>query len=181
MDETTTPSFEEFYATHRALVRRVISKLMGGATFYREELIQESWINIWLAYPKLDHAQNVRGWVGTIAWRTLCEFLRLKSWRHTQAEALDPELAEAIPDFSSGSDIGWEELIYNGDAEIVLAAFRQLDKADQRIVRFLLNEYTPTETCQTMAGKLGEVTRSERRVVEKARARFRELYQKEAA
>ena len=66
-DVTAIPPFETFYAEHRSLVLGVLRKRLGAQR--AEDAFQETFLRSLAAYGRLRDAENLRGWVLTIAER----------------------------------------------------------------------------------------------------------------
>jgi RNA polymerase sigma factor (sigma-70 family) len=61
------PPFEAFYTEHRGIVLGVLRKRLG--TQRAEDAFQETFLRALAAYGRLRDAENLRGWVLTIAER----------------------------------------------------------------------------------------------------------------
>jgi RNA polymerase sigma factor (sigma-70 family) len=61
------PPFELFYVEHRETVLRHLRRLLGAQA--AEDAFQETFLRALRAYAGLRHADNLRGWVLTIATR----------------------------------------------------------------------------------------------------------------
>jgi RNA polymerase sigma factor (sigma-70 family) len=63
----TIPPFEHFYEQHRGVVFGLLAKKLGRQ--HAEDAFQETFLRALRAYPRLDHAENLRAWILTIASR----------------------------------------------------------------------------------------------------------------
>ena len=64
---TAIPTFETFYVEHRGVVLGVLRKRLGAER--AEDAFQETFLRALAAYGRLRDAENLRGWVMTIAER----------------------------------------------------------------------------------------------------------------
>jgi RNA polymerase sigma factor (sigma-70 family) len=76
MDAMALPPFENFYVEHREPVLRHLRRLLG--TQAAEDAFQETFLRALRAYASLRHADNLRGWVLTIATRVAVDESRRK-------------------------------------------------------------------------------------------------------
>jgi RNA polymerase sigma factor (sigma-70 family) len=91
MMETMTaphvPPFERFYEEHRDVVLGVLRRKLGRAA--AEDAFQETWLRALRAYGQLRHAENLRGWVLTIASHVAIDALRRPLWDGVEIEDLE--------------------------------------------------------------------------------------------
>jgi RNA polymerase sigma factor (sigma-70 family) len=93
----TIPPFEHFYAEHRGVVFGLLAKKLGRQ--HAEDAFQETFLRALRAYPRLEHGENLRAWILTIASRVAVDVQR----------RLVP--TADIPDLESVDDLpGYEEL-----------------------------------------------------------------------
>ena len=71
---TTIPPFETFYVEHRGIVLGVLRKRLGAQR--AEDAFQETFLRALAAYGRLRDAENLRGWVLTIAERVAIDVHR---------------------------------------------------------------------------------------------------------
>lgn len=83
---STIPPFETFYAEQRAIVLAVLRKRLGGDR--ADDAFQETFLRALAAYGRLRNAENLRGWVLTIAER-----VAIDTRRRTRPTTEVPELA----------------------------------------------------------------------------------------
>jgi RNA polymerase sigma factor (sigma-70 family) len=99
------PPFTSFLEEHRADVYRFLLAAVGPHD--ADDCFQETFLSALKAYPRLRDAENLRGWVLTIATRKALDHWRASSRRPMPVERLpertapegdgsDPELWEAV-------------------------------------------------------------------------------------
>ena len=67
----TIPPFEEFYATHRDRVYRLLVRRVGRQ--HAEDLFQETFLRALRGYGGLRHGKQLGAWVATIAERVVVD------------------------------------------------------------------------------------------------------------
>jgi len=122
----TLPPFQTLLDEHAADLHRFLVASVGphdGA-----DCFQETVISALRAYPDLRHAENLRGWLFTIAHRKVVDHAR-RVGRHAVPVAEPPEIVVAADDPTP-----------DGDA-ILIAAVRQLPPKQRTAVvqRYLLD------------------------------------------
>jgi RNA polymerase sigma factor (sigma-70 family) len=85
-DVDAIPPFEIFYADHRTVVLRVLRKRLGRDR--ADDAFQETFLRALAAYGRLRDAENLRGWLLTIAER-----VAIDTHRRTRPTAEVPDLA----------------------------------------------------------------------------------------
>jgi RNA polymerase sigma factor (sigma-70 family) len=65
------PPFEHFYEQHRDEVYGFLRKRLGAER--AEDAFQETFLRALRAYPRLEHGENLRAWVYTIAGRIVID------------------------------------------------------------------------------------------------------------
>jgi RNA polymerase sigma-70 factor (ECF subfamily) len=71
MAVVSVPPFEEFYATNRDRVYRLLVRRVGRQQ--AEDAFQETFLRALRAYPRLRHADQLGAWVTTIAERVVID------------------------------------------------------------------------------------------------------------
>lgn len=74
MAPVSVPPFESFYEEHRDAVLRELRRLLGREA--AEDAYQETFLRALRAYARLQHADNLRAWVMTIARRVAVDHHR---------------------------------------------------------------------------------------------------------
>ena len=68
------PPFETFYEIHRAEIFRFLDRRLGRNR--AEDAFQETFLRALRAYPRLEHGDQLRAWVFTIASRIVVDDVR---------------------------------------------------------------------------------------------------------
>jgi RNA polymerase sigma factor (sigma-70 family) len=76
MSAVTIPPFERFYSEHCNEVLGYLRRLLGSRA---EDAWQETFLKALRAYDRLEHGQQLRAWVFTIATRVAMDELRSKA------------------------------------------------------------------------------------------------------
>jgi RNA polymerase sigma factor (sigma-70 family) len=105
MDTVRTPPFEYFYEENRSAVFGLLAAKLGRQR--AEDAFQDTFLRALRAYPTLRHAENLRGWVLTIAERVAIDAYRRErpaaelgeheSWDSRPPHAELEHLAEQLP------------------------------------------------------------------------------------
>ena len=74
MAAVAIPPFERFYEEHRADVLRLLHRRLGAER--AEDAFQETFLRALRAYDRLDHGEQLRAWVLTIAQNVALDALR---------------------------------------------------------------------------------------------------------
>jgi RNA polymerase sigma factor (sigma-70 family) len=74
MASRAIPPFETFYADHRSIVFGVLRKQLGANQ--ADDAFQETFLRALAAYPRLEHGENLRAWVLTIARNVAIDVVR---------------------------------------------------------------------------------------------------------
>ncbi len=99
------PPFQRLLDAHAPDVHRFLVALVGRTE--ADDCYQETWLAALRAYPRLRNAENLRGWVLTIAHRKALDHLRASRRAPIPVEDL-PEPAAPVP--SSSDDGVWERV-----------------------------------------------------------------------
>lgn len=101
------PPFQAFLEEHRALVYRFLAASVGPNE--ADDCFQETFLSALRAYPKLRSAENLRGWVLTIARRKAVDASRARGRRPKPwgDVALDSAPAHHDPDPADLDDPLW--------------------------------------------------------------------------
>jgi len=92
MEVVTIPPFERFYEEHRDAVFGFLVRRLGRQR--AEDAFQDTFLRALRAYARLEHGENLRGWVMTIASRVAIDDSR-RLWQGT--EVPDIETVDELP------------------------------------------------------------------------------------
>ena len=95
MEVVAIPPFERFYDEHRDVVFGFLVHRLGRQR--AEDAFQETFLRALRAYPRLEHADNLRGWVLTIAQRVAIDDSR-RLWQGV--EVPDVETVDEPPSYA---------------------------------------------------------------------------------
>jgi RNA polymerase sigma factor (sigma-70 family) len=88
MEPTDLPPFERLYRAHAGAVLALLRRRLGRDR--ADDAFQETFLRALRAYPSLRHADNLSGWLKTIAANVATDELRRR-----QTAPLGPETGEA--------------------------------------------------------------------------------------
>jgi RNA polymerase sigma factor (sigma-70 family) len=103
-DLAALPPFQTLLDEHAAEVMAVLRGAVGRAD--AEDCFQETFLAALRAYPRLDDARNLRGWLLTIAQHKAVDHHRANGRRPLPVAEID-EGAALEPDFTPGDDGLW--------------------------------------------------------------------------
>jgi RNA polymerase sigma factor (sigma-70 family) len=98
------PPFPRFLEDHREVVYRFLLATVGPNEV--DDCFQETFIKALRAYPRLTAADNLRGWVLTIARRTAIDSARARNRRPEPVADPEPSPSDGTPDL--GDPALWE-------------------------------------------------------------------------
>jgi RNA polymerase sigma factor (sigma-70 family) len=93
------PPFQVLLDRHAGEVLGVLRGAVGRVD--ADDCFQETFLAALRAYPRLEHGDNLRGWLMTIAHRKAVDHHRANGRRPIPVEVL-PEVAVAVPEPDSG-------------------------------------------------------------------------------
>ncbi len=100
MERVHVPPFESFYAEHRDQVYRLLTRRLGRQR--AEDAFQETFLRALRAYPRLQHTENLRAWVLTIASNVAIDTSRRP---YDGAEVPDLESVDQPPAYAELKDM----------------------------------------------------------------------------
>ena len=102
------PPFQRFLDTHAPHVQRFLVAAVGPVD--ADDCFQETFLAALRAYPKLEHGDNLRGWLMTIAHRKAVDHHRAKGRRplpvEEVAEVADERSEAPAPDSGAWARVG---------------------------------------------------------------------------
>jgi RNA polymerase sigma factor (sigma-70 family) len=90
------PPFPRFLDEHREVVYRFLAAIVGPDD--ADDCFQETFLKALRAYPRLESADNLRGWVLTIARRTAIDAVRARRRRPEPVADPEPPPRDGTPD-----------------------------------------------------------------------------------
>ena len=96
------PPFQRLLEDHRAEVYRYLVAAVGRQA--ADDCFQETFLSALRAYPKLRDAENLRGWLLTIATR--------KTMDHWRAEKRRPVPVERLPESAAPAEADGDEVLW---------------------------------------------------------------------
>jgi len=100
------PPFQSLFDAHRADVHRYLLAVAGPCE--ADDCFQETWLAALRAYPGLERADNLRGWLLRIAQRKALDAHRARG-RRPQPQAEPPEAASGAGE-AVGESAAWRAL-----------------------------------------------------------------------
>jgi RNA polymerase sigma factor (sigma-70 family) len=94
------PPFQELLDAHGRDVHRFLMALVGPHD--ADDCYQETWLAALRAYPRLQDAANLRGWIFTIAHRKAIDYVRLRRRAPTPAGDVPEVPVEDRPEPDDG-------------------------------------------------------------------------------
>lgn len=90
------PPFPRFLDEHREAVYRFLAATVGPNE--ADDCFQETFLKALRAYPRLESADNLRGWILTIARRTAIDSARARGRRPEPVADPEPPARDSTPD-----------------------------------------------------------------------------------
>jgi RNA polymerase sigma factor (sigma-70 family) len=100
----TLPPFQQVFDEHSRAVFRFLAASVGRAA--ADDCFQETFLSALRAYPRLRHADNLRGWLLTIAHRKALDHHRARA-RHAVPVADVPEIAVQADGLAPADESLW--------------------------------------------------------------------------
>jgi RNA polymerase sigma factor (sigma-70 family) len=154
------PPFQKLLDTYAVDVHRFLIASVGRDA--ADDCYQETWISALRAYPRLRHAENLRGWLLTIAHR--------KAIDHGRSRQRAPQPTAALPEIPAA------ELTTEALDSSVWPVVAQLPAKQRQAValRYALDADYPT-----IAAAMGTTEEAARRNVHEGLKRLRKEYQRD--
>jgi RNA polymerase sigma factor (sigma-70 family) len=122
------PPFQALLDAHATDVHRFLTASVGPAE--ADDCYQETWISALRAYPRLASAENLRGWLFTIAHRKALDAHRARRRRPLPVgDDLPEPAAEPVPEMA-GHDGLWQAVAVLAPKQRVAVALRFIADAD---------------------------------------------------
>ena len=143
-------AWEELVRSHAALVYAVIRRCgIGGAE--ADDLVQEVWAAAWDGLASVRHEPALRGWLATVAARTVARVLRRRARRPSVGGEAYEDAAARAPDPAPPPE---QAAVERERDAAVWAAIGALSERDRRLVHALF--YDPAApSYAAIAARLG--------------------------
>lgn len=130
MSNAINSRFAEIFNAHQGMVLQVCTGFLQGNRALAHDLMQEVFIQTWMALPGFKGASSTKTWIYRITVNTCLTYLRRqKSKPQLQVQHLPEQLADAIADTSAYKD-------YNQ----LYQAIGKLESTDRLIIMMVLDE-----------------------------------------
>ncbi len=124
------PPFQSLLDAHALDVHRFLSATVGPSA--ADDCYQETWVAALRAYPRLQDAANLRGWLLTIAHRKALDHLRAVRRAAIPAGDELPEIPVLDPELSDGEL--WARVAALPSKQRTAVAMRYLLDADYTVI-----------------------------------------------
>lgn len=132
ISEGDEDAFKQLFREHVSILRSFVIRFTKSA-FGCEEVIQNTFIRVWLNREKLESVSNVRSWLFKYASNECLNYLRSQK-KYSRMEGVDDEVY-SIPDLNTIQTIRINEI-----KKLVAQAVAQLSEQRKRIYLLSRNE-----------------------------------------
>ncbi len=122
------PPFQALLDAHASDVHRFLVASVGPLE--ADDCYQETWISALRAYPRLENAENLRGWLFTIAHRKALDAHRVRRRQPLPVGDALPEPAVPAPPDTGVSDDLWQAVAQLAPKQRAAVALRFIVDAD---------------------------------------------------
>jgi RNA polymerase sigma factor (sigma-70 family) len=105
------PPFQLLLDAHARDVHRFLVASVGRLD--ADDCYQETWISALRAYPRLASAENLRGWLFTIAHRKAVDLLRAR-----KRQPLPVGVGDQLPEVAVESDLGGDSALWGAVTQL---------------------------------------------------------------
>lgn len=91
-------AFSELVSQNREHVRRFIARRVRDLD--RDDVLQETWIRAWEAFPRFDGRSTVRTWLLSVCYHTIQDYWRREHLRPTRVEIFETESSYMPAEFA---------------------------------------------------------------------------------
>jgi RNA polymerase sigma-70 factor (ECF subfamily) len=94
-------AFEELLGNYSPRLRLYVARMLGHRQIQTDDLLQEIWVSVFRALPKLNDASSFRAWLFSIARARICREFRRRTLdfqplAEAQLEAAAPDAGEVV-------------------------------------------------------------------------------------
>ncbi len=165
MPDATLPPFQELLDEHGSDVLGFLVATVGPHD--AEDAFQETFIAALRAYPRLEHARNLRSWLLTIAHRKAIDHHRARGRRAAPAGS-----AEEVAGGEPGTNSRPEEAVAGGEPELWTAVSGLPPKQRSAVVLRFATDMSYAGIAQTLDCSQAAARRS----VHEGLAKLREVF-----
>jgi RNA polymerase sigma-70 factor (ECF subfamily) len=132
--------FAQLFDQYKSMVLQVCTGFLQGDKTLANDLLQEVFINTWIALPNFKGEASPKTWIYRITVNTCLTHLRKqKSKRQLQVQGLPEQVADEMADTSGSKD--YNQLYH---------AIGQLESTDRLIIMMVLDEMEYAEISSVM-------------------------------
>lgn len=132
--------FAGLFAQYNGMVLKVCTGFLQGDVVLANDLLQEVFINTWIALPNFRKEASPKTWIYRITVNTCLTYIRKqKGKRQIQVQGLPDQVADSIED--SGRPKDYNQLYH---------AIGQLESTDRLIIMMVLDEMEYAEISNVM-------------------------------
>jgi RNA polymerase sigma-70 factor (ECF subfamily) len=132
--------FTQLFDQYKGMVLQVATGFLQGDKELANDLLQEVFINTWIALPNFKGEASPKTWIYRITVNTCLTYLRKqKGKRQLQVQALPEQVAEVLADNTTAKD--YNQLFH---------AIGQLESTDRLIIMMVLDEMEYAEISSVM-------------------------------
>jgi RNA polymerase sigma-70 factor (ECF subfamily) len=140
MSEANEKFFAELFNQYKSMVLQVSTGFVQGNRELASDLLQEVFINTWIALPNFKGQSSPKTWIYRITVNTCLSFLRRqKGKRQLQVQGLPEQVADVLADTSASKD--YNQLYH---------AIGELESTDRLIIMMVLDELEYSEISNVM-------------------------------
>ncbi|TAD81731.1 MAG: RNA polymerase sigma factor [Bacteroidetes bacterium] len=140
MSPVLEQQFAQLFDQYKSMVLQVCTGFLQGDKVLAHDLLQEVFINSWIALPNFKGEASAKTWIYRITVNTCLTHLRKQNGkRKLQVQGLPEQVAEIVADTSVPID--YHELYH---------AIGQLESTDRLIIMMVLDEMEYTEISNVM-------------------------------
>jgi RNA polymerase sigma factor (sigma-70 family) len=133
-------SFRTLLEEHRRILYKV-SRAYGRTAADRDDLIQETVVQLWRSFPRYDARFRFSTWMYRIALNVAISFQRRETTRHQHVTAVDDEVLQAVGEGAEEPD---EALA------LLYRAIERLDDLNKALVLLYLDGHSHAEIAEVL-------------------------------
>ena len=132
------PPFQTLIDAHGHAIHRFLTGVVG--VHEADDVYQETWVSALRAYPRLHSAENLRGWIFTIARHKALDQLRARARRALPAGDALPDLTDPAAGPGEGllDEALWTQVASLPDKQRTAVALRFLADADYATIAAMM-------------------------------------------